>query len=185
VPDFYTRDGDDGTTGLLGSGRVPKYHPRPEAYGAVDEAAAALGLARSLTKVAATRETVEAVQRDLYRLMAEVAATVEEAERFRAVGPERVEWLEAAIRQSSAGVKEPTGFILGGDTPGAAAFDLARTVVRRAEREVARLTHEGQLTNPSLLQYLNRLSSLCFVLTLAEIQAEGLAGPTLARPPAS
>ncbi len=182
VPEFYTRDGDDGTTGLLGAGRVPKYHPRPEAYGAVDEAAAALGLARSLTGLPSTRATLETIQRDLYRLMAEVAATAEEADRFRAIDPSRVSWLESEIERASSGVPDPKGFILAGDTPAAAALDLARTVLRRAERQIARLTHGGDLANPELLRYLNRSSSLCFVLGLAEIRAAGLDGPTLARP---
>jgi len=182
VPEFYTRMGDDGTTGLLGPGRVPKYHPRPEAYGAVDEAAAALGVARSLTRLASTRATLETMQRDLYRLMAEVAAPSDEAHRFRAIDSSRVTWLESEIERASDGVPEPKGFILGGDTPAAAALDLARTVLRRAERQVARLTHDGELSNPDLLRYLNRSSSLSFVLGLAEIHAAGMDGPTLARP---
>lgn len=182
VPEFFTRTGDDGTTGLIGPSRVPKDHPRPEAYGAVDEAAAALGLARSLTSLPSTRTTLETIQRDLYRLMAEVAAVPEEAARFRSIGPERVVWLETEIGSASTGVDVPPGFILGGDTPAAAALDLARTTLRRAERQVVRLAHDGQIANPDLLRYLNRCSSLCFVLTLAEIRAAGLAGPTLARP---
>ena len=182
VPEFFTRTGDDGTTGLIGPGRVPKDHPRPEAYGAVDEAAAALGLARSLTNLTSTRAILETIQRDLYRLMAEVASVPEEAPRFRSIGPERVAWLEAEIAKASEGVDEPSGFILGGDTPAAAALDLARTILRRAERQLVRLSHDGEIANPDLMRYLNRCSSLCFVLTLAEIHAAGLAGPTLARP---
>ena len=185
VPEFFTRTGDDGTTGLIGPSRVPKDHPRPEAYGAVDEAAAALGLARSLTSLPSTRTTLETVQRDLYRLMAEVASVPEEAARFRSIGPERVVWLETEIGSASEGVNNPSGFILGGDTPAAAALDLARTILRRAERQVVRLSHDGEIANPDLIRYLNRCSSLCFVLTLAEIHAAGLGGPTLARPKVS
>ncbi|HET7011274.1 MAG TPA: cob(I)yrinic acid a,c-diamide adenosyltransferase [Anaerolineales bacterium] len=179
---FFTGEGDDGTTGLLGPGRVPKYHPRPEAFGTVDEAAAALGLARSLTQVETTRTILETVQRDLYRLMAEVAALPETAERFRSVGPEHVAWLEDRIREIGDGLESPEGFILGGDTPGAGALDLARAVLRRAEREVARLTHSGDLVNPDLMRYLNRGSTLCFVLILAEIRSVGSTHPTMARP---
>lgn len=167
---------------MLGPGRVPKYDPRPAAFGTVDEAAAALGLARSLVTVETTKAILESVQRDLYRLMAEVAAPGDSAEAFRSIGPDQVGWLESRIREVGAQVESPKGFIVGGDTPGAGALDLARTVLRRAEREVARLTHSGELTNPDLLRYLNRCSSLCFVLGLAEIQSAGHAGPTLARP---
>lgn len=184
MPDLYTRDGDDGTTGLLGEGRVPKYHPRTEANGDVDEAAAALGLARALTRRASTRSLLETVQRDLYHLMAEVAATPEEAGRFRSIDPSRVAWLETEIDRIT-GIADPKGFIVAGDTPAAGALDLARTVLRRAERRVARLTHDGDLSNPDLLRYLNRASSLCFALELAEVQAAGLEGPTLARPEAT
>jgi len=182
VADFFTGDGDDGTTGLLGPGRVPKYDPRPATFGTVDEAAAALGLARSLVTVQTTKAILESVQRDLYRLMAEVAAPGDSAEAFRSIGSDQVEWLEGRIQEVGAQLESPKGFIVGGDTPGAGALDLARTVLRRAEREVARLTHSGELANPDLLRYLNRCSSLCFVLALAEIQSAGLAGPTLARP---
>jgi cob(I)alamin adenosyltransferase len=75
----------------------------------------------------------------------------------------------------------PKDFVLGGDCTAGAAFDLARTVVRRAERLVARLAHEGELANPTLLPYLNRLSSLCFLLALLETQAAGVEGLSLAK----
>jgi cob(I)alamin adenosyltransferase len=181
VSDFFTGTGDDGTTDLLGPARVPKYHPRMEALGAVDESAAALGLARSLTQLDATRATLEEIQRDLYRLMAELAAPGDAAEKLRTIGANRVDWLEARIYENGGQVDSPRGFILGGDTPGAGALDLARTVLRRAERHVARLSHEGELENPHLLRYLNRCSSLCFVLALAEVRAAGLAAPTPAK----
>jgi cob(I)alamin adenosyltransferase len=181
VTDFFTGTGDDGTTDLLGPGRVPKYDARLEALGTVDESAAALGLARSLTRLEATRATLEILQRDLYRLMAEVAAPGDAARKLRSIDDERVQSLESMILELGKQVETPRGFILGGDTPAAGALDLARTVLRRAERLVARLSHEGELENPHLLRYLNRCSSLCFVLALAEIRAAGLNGPTPAK----
>lgn len=170
---FYTRLGDDGTTGLLGEGRVPKAHPRIEALGALDEASAALGLARATCLAPGLAPLLMEVQRDLYRLMAEVAATPENAERFRAIGAERVAWLEGQIDALSAQVDLPQEFILPGETPGSGALSLARAVVRRAERRVAELQAAGELSNPQLLAYLNRLSSLCFVLELVENRHHG------------
>lgn len=178
---FYGGTGDDGYTGLLGGGRVPKYDPRPEAYGAVDEASAALGLARALARSPEARRVTEQVQRHLYGLMAELAALPEHAARFRAVGADEVAWLEGQIDALAEKVTLPKEFILGGDSLAGGAYDLARTVVRRAERHVARLLHEGQLENPHLLAYLNRLSSLCYVLVLWENAQAGVDRPTTAK----
>lgn len=174
MPRFFTRKGDDGTTGLLGRGRVPKYDLRPRAYGTVDEASATLGLARSLLGSEETRQVITQVQRDLYHLMAEVAATTEEAERFRTIDAKHIEWLEVQIEKFGSDFDMPSGFVLGGETTPGAALDLARTIVRRAERLVAKLQDEGALSNPYLLRYLNRLSSLCFVLLLLEDHEAGV-----------
>lgn len=170
---FYTRTGDDGHTGTLGETRLPKHHPRLETLGALDEASAALGLARALSKSAQTGSLLVEIQRDLYALMAEVAATPENAQRFRSLGLPRVQWLEARSDALEAEVTYPHEFILPGDSVSGAALSLARTVVRRAERRVSELLDSGELDNPVLLQYLNRLSSLCFVLELHENQSAG------------
>jgi cob(I)alamin adenosyltransferase len=170
---LYTRTGDDGTTGLLGEGRLPKYHPRLEALGALDEASAALGLARALCKASQTASILTEAQRDLYGLMAEVAATPENTQHFRTVDSRRVQWLESQADAVSATVPVPDEFILPGDSPAGAALALARTIVRRAERRVAELLDKGEVNNPVLLQYLNRLSSLCFGLELLENQKGG------------
>lgn len=181
MSDFYTGRGDDGTTSLLGEERVPKFHPRPEAYGAIDEASAALGMARSLSVDAASQRAAAQVQRDLYGIMAEVAATPDNAEKFRSVGPERVEWLESQMEYFGERVAMPQEFVIGGDTRSGAAFDMARTVVRRAERRVVELFHEGDIENAALVAYLNRLSSLCFVLALWENVQGGVDQPSLAK----
>jgi cob(I)alamin adenosyltransferase len=178
---FYTRTGDDGFTGLLGEGRVPKYHPRTEAVGTLDEATAALGMARASCKAEETRTLLVSIQRDLYKVMAEVSATPETANQFRATGQEQVEWLETNTDAISELVEMPQGFILPGDSPAGAAMSLARTIVRRAERQIAQLLHSGEIDNQDLLRYLNRLSSLCFVLELLEDKTFGQTSPTLAK----
>ncbi len=182
MPDYFSGTGDDGNTGLLGDQRVPKFHPRPAAYGALDEAAAALGLARALAGVQQTQQLIIEVQRDLYHIMAEVAATPKQAHRFRELGAERVAWLESELKRLGDQISMPKGFVVGGDSAPGAALDLARTIVRRAERAIVELAHAGELTNPPLLAYLNRLSSLCFVLALWENQRAGVVSPTLAKP---
>lgn len=160
-------------TGLLGPDRVYKHHPRIEALGALDEASAALGLARASCLAQETSPLLRQAQKDLYRLMAEVAATPENAKTFRGIEAVHVEWLEAQTDAISQRVSLPKEFILPGDTPSGAALSLARTIVRRAERRVSELFDLNELHNPELLRYLNRLSSLCFVLEILENEAAG------------
>lgn len=179
---FYTQTGDDGYTGLLGEGRVPKHDARMEALGDLDEASAALGLARAGCMTPGICELLTSIQRDLYNVMAEIGATPENAPRFRKIDASRVTWLETATDTLSEQVQLPNEFILPGDSQGGAILALARTIVRRAERRVARLLHTDQIENIQLLRYLNRLSSLCFVLELWENQSSGKSYPTLARP---
>jgi cob(I)alamin adenosyltransferase len=178
---FYTQTGDDGYTGLLGEGRTAKYDPRLEAIGTIDEASAALGVARATCLAIQTAPLLLTVQRNLYNLMAEVAATPENAARFRIIEDEHVEWLEQQIKELGALVALPKEFILPGDSQAGAVMALARTIIRRAERRVAFLIHTDELENKALLHYLNRLSSLCFVLELLENQASGSSGLTLAK----
>jgi cob(I)alamin adenosyltransferase len=181
MPEFYTRMGDDGSTGLLGEGRVAKYAARIEAVGELDEASAVLGFARSICLSEQTKAIILDVQRDIYRCMAEVAATPENAARFREIDERKVAWLESQISLLSQQTQIPSEFILPGDSPAGAAFSLSRTVVRRAERVITRLLHTTELENWEILRYLNRLSSLCFVLELLENQVAGQKEPTLAK----
>jgi len=181
MPEFFTREGDDGYTGLLGEGRVPKHHEKPETYGTVDEVSSALGLARALARSAETQQVIKAVQRDLYGMMAELAATQDNAAAFRSIGGERVAWLEERTEAFGQRVALPAEFVLSGDSIAGAALDLARTIVRRAERRVARLYHSGEIENQEILRYLNRLSSLCFVLSLWESSQAGVERPSLAK----
>lgn len=171
---IYTRAGDDGTTGVLGENRLPKYHPRMEALGVLDEASAALGLARAQSEVPQTGNLLKEVQRDLYSIMAEVAATPENAKLFQIMAPRRVQWLESQVDAIVAVAPIPTEFILPGDSVPGATLDLARTIVRRAERRVAELLDKGEIENRVLLLYLNRLSSLCFALEVFENAQAGI-----------
>ncbi|MBN1658678.1 MAG: cob(I)yrinic acid a,c-diamide adenosyltransferase [Anaerolineae bacterium] len=178
---FYSGRGDDGRTGLLGPGRVPKYDLRPEAYGTVDEAQAALGLARAASASTTTRQILLALERDLYTLMAELAAAGHDDSPFAGrVQAADVARLEDWIARVEAGVEMPADFVLPGDTLPGAALHLARTVVRRAERGAVRLADEGLLRNREVVRYLNRLSSLLYVLALCEDTATG--GPLTLAP---
>lgn len=178
---FYTKKGDDGYTSLLGKGRAPKYDRRIETVGTIDEANAAIALARSLCLDSQTTAILTHVQRDLYYLMSEVAATPENAAQFRKITSEQVSWLENQIDTISARVAIPDEFIIPGDTRAGAAIDLARTIVRRAERHLARLLLTKKLENREILHYMNRLSSLCFVLELLENKKAGSEKTTLAK----
>ncbi len=152
-----------------------------EALGAVDEANAALGLARAHLHSEESPGLLLRVQRDLYGLMAELAATPENAQRFHTIDAEKVAWLESQVDALSKVVEVPREFIVPGDTAEGAFLDLARAIVRRAERRVADLYHRGDVANLELLRYLNRLSSLCFILELHENQIIGNKKITLAK----
>jgi len=181
MSNFFTRSGDNGYTGVLGKGRLQKNHPRLEAVGTIDEATAALGVARSQTRSNELSTLVITIQRDLYNLMAEVAATPENADQFRFIDSSRVSWMESQIDSLSQSITIPNEFIIPGDSRSGANYALARTIVRRAERQVAGLYHNGDLENQELLIYLNRLSSLCFILELIENNISGKDMPTLAK----
>jgi cob(I)alamin adenosyltransferase len=178
---YYTTHGDDGYTDLLGDQRVPKHHDQPAAYGDVDETQAALGMARALMGDADAKGVILTVQRDLYHLMAELAATRKAAPQFRVIDAARVAWLEAQTDAFGAGIHLPKAFTVSGDSPAGAALDLARTVCRRAERGVVKLHFDGRIENPDLLRYLNRLSSLLFVLSKYEDALGGQSEVTITK----
>jgi cob(I)alamin adenosyltransferase len=177
---WYTRTGDDGYTGVLGRERVPKYAERPDAYGTVDEASAFIGLARAQVRDVRLRDMLLRIQRDLYKLMGDLATLPEAATRPPWLAAERLDWLEQATNQMGSEIELPPAFIVPGDSPGGAALEVARTVVRRAERLVAKLSHDGELRDDTPLKYLNRLSSLLFVMGRIEDKAEGVEKFTLA-----
>lgn len=165
APRIYTRTGDAGTTALLGGGRVRKDHPAIELNGAVDEAQAFLGLARAeCGRDSALDALLLGIERDLWVLMAEVATAPERRTQLRpgetAVTTAMVEALEAEIDAALAGMALERAFAVPGENRLAAALDVARTVVRRAERLAVNLAPEGSAVVP----YLNRLSDLCWAL---------------------
>ncbi len=166
---IYTRTGDDGTTGLLYGGRVPKDHPAPAACGDVDEAQAAIGMARALAGGAAGGDgelggLLVRLERDLWVLMAELATAAENRSKLAAgrtlVTPEMVSALEPLIDDVTGRFPAPREFVLPGQTPLSAALDLARAVVRRAERTALAAAADGSQVVP----YLNRLSDLLWAL---------------------
>lgn len=164
---IYTRTGDAGDTGLFGGGRVPKDDPRVEAYGAVDELNAALGLARSIEMMPRIDEILAPVQRDLFSLGALLATP--QPEKVRAhlekarLDDARIAELEHAIDDGEAELEPLRAFILPGGTPKAAALHVTRTICRRAERRVIALGHTVEIP-AVVVRYLNRLSDLLFVL---------------------
>jgi cob(I)alamin adenosyltransferase len=181
MPSFYTRKGDDGTTGLLGEGRILKSDLRMETIGSLDEACAQLGMARSLTGNDRYCEMIVHLQRDLYRIMTEIAAVGKAADKFPKTGQAELDWLEHETDQLSEQIHLPGGFILPGDNSLAAAMDVARAVVRRAERRIVELHQNEPFSNDLILRYMNRLSSICFLLEIAFIEEDGGSKPTLAK----
>lgn len=178
---FFTGKGDDGSTGWLGEGRIPKYDLRIEALGSLDESSAALGLARSILGDHPEGGVILQIQRDLYQLMAEVAASPENAEKFSKIGLDSVKFLESHIQRLEKAIQIPQEFIVSGDTQAGAVIALSRTIVRRAERRVMELLDRGLIINPYLGIYLNRLSSLCFALEIYFLQQSEKSHPTLAK----
>jgi len=168
-----TGQGDDGSTGLLGGGRVAKDDARVEAYGTVDEASSVLGLAKALTDDARVKEICEELQRGLYALGAELGTSPDAGKPFATTTAEHVQRLEGLVGELEAEVRMPDGFVLPGSTPASGALDVARTVVRRAERRCVTLERAGGVRNPEVRRWLNRLSLLLFVLARYE---EGRAG---------
>jgi len=160
-----TGTGDTGYTGLLGEQRVPKYDPRPDTFGTVDEATSALGLARAASTDPKVKDIIYQVQQELYLLMGELATPPENYEkmglRMTIEHVQRLEQVEESIKQE---VQIPNKFIIPGDSLDGAALDLARTIIRRAERMAVKLLHDGVIQNSEVVRYLNRLSDLIFIL---------------------
>lgn len=161
---LYTKTGDDGTTGLFGGGRVPKTSPRVAAYGTVDEANAAIGVARAIPLDAEVDRVLAQVQEDLFTLGAELACVPGKEGKLSMtlLGEADVERLEHAIDDADAASPTLRNFVLPGGSPQAAALHVARTVCRRAERAV--LAVDDAPVRREIVVYLNRLSDLLFAL---------------------
>jgi cob(I)alamin adenosyltransferase len=166
---IVTKGGDQGRTALMYNRRVPKCDPRVEAYGAVDELNAAIGLARAATQDGHLRGSLEATQKDLVRLMGELATAVDDLTRYvkdghSLVTPDMTSSLEKWITELEAMKVAAQGWAMPGENTASAALDFARTVCRRAERRACGLQEAGQLHNPEIVVYLNRLSDLLWLL---------------------
>ncbi len=168
MPRIYTKTGDDGTTGLLFGGRISKADLATEAYGTADEAVAALGLARALCDDDALKRDVLVLQRELFVVGADLA-TNPKARRKLKPGVSLV--TKAMVRRVERRIDElvqahplPGAFVVPGTNGASAALDVARGVVRRAERHVVALERAAREVNPEVRRYLNRLSDLLFVM---------------------
>jgi cob(I)alamin adenosyltransferase len=164
-----TRTGDDGTTSLLYGQRVPKDHPQIEAVGSIDEFNAALGLARSTCPDTNRKAELERIQLDLVALMGEIACAESDAGRYAAskftrIGEAELARVDAAVAAIEARKIKSSGWATPGANQHAAALDLARAGARRAERRLVVLPHQGKTVRPLLLQYLNRVSDLLWLM---------------------
>lgn len=175
---IYTKRGDDGTTGLLYGGRIAKDDPRTEVYGTLDETVSALGLARAGGLVPRVEEIVVRIQREMFVAGAQLATS-----------PENQGKLQEGVSKVTSGMTErceqdidalleehplPQEFILPGATPGSAGLDVARSTVRRAEREAVALSHSDHAPDPEVIRYLNRVSDLLFALARYEEAERGV-----------
>lgn len=176
---LYTGKGDGGATDLLGA-RVDKDDPRIALLGDLDEATSAIGLGRARAAVEVVQTALLTAQRDLYGVMADLAFTDDLRPASQRFAAGRVTWLEGETDRLTDTVTLPPHFILPGDTVAGATLDVARTVVRRAERGAVALHRQDGLGNEAILRYLNRLSSLLFIAARAEDAAAGVT-PRLAR----
>lgn len=165
---IVTKTGDSGTTALMYGRRVPKNHPRVEAFGAVDELNAALGVARAAATEAFVSDNLLFIQKDLVTLMGELGVLTEDLPRyakdgFELVTAEMTARLEKLVAEIEAQKITFRGWATPGATAGAAALDVARTVCRRAERRVCDLKEAGDLKNAEIIIFLNRLGDLLWL----------------------
>ena len=165
---IVTKTGDQGTTGLMYGRRVSKCHPRVEAYGGVDELNTALGLARATAERDFVRDNLRLIQKDLVNLMGELATAVEDLPRYVKDGytlviPTMTHKLDSLVKEIEAQQMTFKAWATPGACLTSAALDAARTVCRRAERRVCALQETGQLQNPEILIYLNRLADLLWL----------------------
>ena len=169
---IYTRKGDDGSTSLWYGGRVPKHHGRTDAYGTLDEAISALGVARALCgdvyESTELHDDILRLQDDLFIAGAELATAPEASDRLEdgvsRVTDEMVAWAEERIDHYMGQVELPPQFVIPGGTTLSAQIDVARTVIRRAERRISQLASEGELAAEALLHFVNRASDLAYAM---------------------
>jgi cob(I)alamin adenosyltransferase len=174
---IYTKKGDDGTTGLLYGGRVPKDDVRTEVYGTLDETCSALGLARAGGLVERVESIVVRLQREMFVVGAQLATADENQSKLvdgvSKVTPEMTARVESDIDELVGEHPLPEEFVLPGETQGSAGLDLARSTIRRAERQAVAMDRAGMVPDAEILRYLNRVSDLLFVLARFEEAVRG------------
>jgi cob(I)alamin adenosyltransferase len=165
---IYTKKGDDGTTGLLYGGRVAKDDVRTNVYGTLDETVSALGLARAGGLGLRVEQIVIRIQREMFVVGAQLATSEDNQSKLQEgiskVTPDMALQAEREIDELIEQHPLPNEFILPGETMGSAGLDVARSTVRRAERQAAAMDRAGLVPDPEILRYLNRVSDLLFVL---------------------
>ena len=179
---IYTKKGDDGTTGLLYGGRVAKDDARTSVYGTLDEAVAAMGLARASGLVQEVEEIVLRLQREMFVVGAQLATAPENQDKLQEgvsrISPDSTKRAEEDIDRLLERHPLRPEFVLPGETEGSAALDLARSIVRRAERQAVTMSRHGDLPDAEVLRYLNRISDLLFALARFEEEERGRTAPT-------
>lgn len=174
---IYTKKGDDGTTGLLYGGRVAKDDQRTEVYGTLDETVSALGVARAGGLVPRVEEIVVRIQREMFVVGAQLATTDANQSKLQEgvskIDASMTPRLETEIDSLLEEHPLPQEFVLPGETMGSAGLDLARSTIRRAERQAVSMDRQGMVPDPEILRYLNRLSDLLFVLARYEEAERG------------
>jgi cob(I)alamin adenosyltransferase len=170
-----TKKGDDGTTGLLDNSRVQKFDLRPETFGTLDEAAAFLGLARATTTLDKTKEILLKIQNHIYLMNAELACPIDYLHLLKdKLEQSHVQVLEDLSKPIEEELELPRKFVLYGQSQTSAYLDIARAVVRRAERRLVELNQAEALDNKSIIAYVNRLSDTLFLLARYEEYKNGI-----------
>ncbi len=165
----FSKRGDKGETSLLGGQRVPKYDPRPETYGVLDEASSVMGVARAMTRSQKIKDILLAGQKDLLMMGAELSALPGDVQKLsKRIDESDVQRVEDLIDDLQKEVKLKNEFIYPGETVVSAQIDVARTVIRRAERNAAKMKDDGLVKNPEIHKYLNRLADMLFTLARYE-----------------
>jgi cob(I)alamin adenosyltransferase len=182
MPKIYTKKGDDGTTGLLYGGRVAKDDPRTQVYGTLDEAVSAMGIARAGGLVDRVVDIVIRLQREMFVVGAQLATASENQAKLEAgvskVTADMTAQAERDIDELLAEHPLRNEFILPGETQGSAGLDLARSILRRAERQAVAMQRDGDVPDPEILRYLNRASDLLFALARYHETSSGKAAPS-------
>lgn len=165
----FSKRGDRGETSLLGGQRIPKYDPRPDTYGTLDEASSALGVARAMTENRKIKDIILDVQKDLLNMGAELSSLPGDIDRLiQKISDVEVTRIEKIIDELQEDFEMPKVFIYPGESVVSAQIDVARTIIRRAERKAAKLKEDELLNNDAINRYLNRLADMLFTLARFE-----------------